>query len=48
MSFLVVQIDQHTAEIPIRIRALSFLLTPLSQLPNILVILAGGGKSYVK
>jgi hypothetical protein len=40
--------DQQIAETPIRILFLSFLGTPFSQLPNILVILAGGGMLYAK
>jgi hypothetical protein len=43
-----VHIDQHKAETPIRILALVFLGIPFNQLPNILVILVGGGKLYVK
>jgi hypothetical protein len=35
--------DQHKAAIPIRMRALSHLLTPFNQLPNILLILVGAG-----
>jgi hypothetical protein len=48
ISFRLVQIDQQIAEIPIRINVLSFLFTPFSQLPNILVILEGGGILYAK
>jgi di/tricarboxylate transporter len=48
MSFQLVQIDQHIADMPILILALSNFFTPLSQFPNILVILAGGGKLKVK
>jgi hypothetical protein len=41
--FRQVQMDQHKAETRIRILILSFLSTPFNQLPNILVMLDGGG-----
>ena len=40
-------IDQQIAETPIRIRALVFLSIPFNQLPNIFLILVGGGILYV-
>src|SRR5438132_11399795 len=43
--FLHVQIDQHKAEIPIRILALVLLSIPSSQCPNIFVTLVGGGSA---
>jgi hypothetical protein len=46
--FVTLQIDQHKAETSIRIKALDYLSTPFNQLPNILVILVGGGRSKVK
>jgi hypothetical protein len=48
MSFRLVQIDQHIADMLIRIMTLSNFFTPLSQVPNILVILVCGGKLKVK
>jgi hypothetical protein len=48
MLFLNVQMDQHKAYTLIRNLALSLLSTPLSQLPNMFLILDGGGKLYVK
>src|SRR6266508_3362998 len=46
--FLHIQIDQHKAETPIRILALVILSMPLSQFPNILVILVGGGSAKAR
>jgi hypothetical protein len=46
MSFLQLHIDQHKAETPMRILALSDLSVPLSQFPNIFVTLDGGGILY--
>jgi hypothetical protein len=49
ISFMRVQMAQHKANTPItRILALSILSAPFNQLPNILVILEGGGMLYVK
>jgi hypothetical protein len=39
MSFLILQIDQHKADTPIRKKALDCLFIPFNQLPNILVIM---------
>jgi hypothetical protein len=42
-----VHIDQHKAETLMRNLALSALGIPFNQLPNIFVILIGGGRLYV-
>jgi hypothetical protein len=48
MSFLALHIHKHKAETPTRVKTLDCLSNLFNQLPNILVILARGGRSKVK